>query len=183
MVNVRDIRLALTLAALVQAACQLTAQPIAEIAKTLKNGPSVDTSFACTGTVGFLVNPHGWYFTMSDVSGSAIFNINQLNTPVSIRPGDILATSGTVRWHDENGKAIPSSPLCEKTAVLGHVPPPPAPVVPIGELLDDLHSHRPVRIQGCWEDLFADEIDPNWIFGILSDGRDRLFVARRTEVG
>jgi len=176
MARVRETPLILLLLALIPTASRLVAQTVAEIVQELKTDSTVESPFACTGTVGFLVTPDLWYFTVADASGSIIVNVNQSKTPAPVRPGDIVALSGIIRRHRDDNKEILSSPFCEKIAILGHEPPPPAPVTPIGELLDGLHPNRPVLVRGCWEDLFIDEIDPNWIYGILSDGHDRIFV-------
>lgn len=154
--------------ALVQTECP--AQRLSDVARMLADPSCIDAPVACTGTVDFIVTPDKYYFTVSDGSASALFNINQGKFPFAVKPGDRVALCGRV------GNTDPASVYCETATIIERTSSPNPTLVTINEILDGLHPYRHVCVRGQWEDVFIDEIDPRWIYGILTDGFNRLFV-------
>ena len=116
----------------------------------------------------------GTGFFVQDASGAiGLGDGTADNRARLLKPGDVVRLTGTTE-HFQYGVQFPR---CTSISVVGHVPAPEPILTDIAALRTGRHDNRPVRLQGTVKELFTDEIDPNWILLVLSDGNDSLYVA------
>jgi len=94
------------------------------------------------------------------------------NSP--IRAGDRIRASGRVIRQDND---LYNYAKAFKIDILSHGEPPPPAEASIRDVSDGKTLYRPIRVAGTIIDAFRDEIDPRFVFFVLSSGRDIVYAS------
>lgn len=129
--------------------------------------------FAFEAVVTAPSRPSTGRFALSDNTGSASLYDNAFWPTNRLLAGDRIFISGFVR-HDADGK---NYAMATNISVRTHGPPP----RPVRATFSDINSGRYlnqiVAVEGNVLDAFQDEIDPRFVFLILSNERDTVYLS------
>ena len=147
----------------------------AELQAALRAGDE-SRPFVITATVTAAKSKIDPAFYTCDASGGIKVSDQTRNKP-PLRVGDVVALRGGIRLQTSY------SPFAYATniVVAGHVQPPEPVAVTAPQLLRGEWQDRLVRFEGTVIDAFQDEIDPQFSFVVLQQGRDTLFANFYTE--
>ena len=125
---------------------------------------------------GGLYGGHHVRFTLEDETGADMLQSYLTDTNLVFHCGDRVRVKGRVIV--EHGGIYAH---CEDLTVVGHR----APKSPVPATIDDLiagkYDYRHVIVQGEVSDVFPDEIDPNWLYLIVSEGEKTVYIPCRRE--
>ena len=129
--------------------------------------------YEITGTVTYTMEPQRRLLLADDGSGSAavIDDRPDKRRTAPCAPGDIIRIRGRVRLYNDSI----SAPFHEITRI-GHVDPPAPRDATVAEIRDGLCDNRFIRVRGTVRESFRDEIDPRYIYFVLSHGNGSVYV-------
>lgn len=136
-----------------------------------------DRAFELTGSMTYACSGRCATFGFADSSGFVVLrNDSPLRDSDCFQSGDLIRVCGQIL----NDKQSNPSPSCSKIEIIGHGTPP----EPMNTTIAKIHAGevdcRPIAVRGTVRDVFTDEIDPEWTWLTLNDGKDSLFVVCRT---
>ena len=138
----------------------------------------IGTPFDLQGMVVSPTVPQKFTFVLLHADqGTIILDKTGTKKCLSLVPGDIVRTSGTIIY-SQSGRPIAG---CQTIDVLAHEDPPEPLPVTIAEIKSGRFDHRPIRTRGTVREVFRDEIDPEWIYITLSDRDQQLYLTLRDQ--
>lgn len=142
----------------------------AELLTALQDG-LIGTEFDLTATVLSECRADDRDFAVEDTTGSVIISPPRNETNLCLTVGTVIRARGKI------SKTRYNHPFANCKSVVRHgftlLPPPPE--ITFEQIHSGKFDARLVRTSGILRDYFTDEIDPNYVFLILNQGRESLY--------
>ena len=129
-----------------------------------------EREFAFTGTVTAAMHEGS---CITDSSGQTlIMDPRGVIRAANVNPGDVVAVSGKTVEYDV-GIVFGD---CHHARKIGHDTVPPVISATVGEVASGRCDFRIVKVRGTLREVFRDEIDPLFVYAMLTDGATSAFV-------
>lgn len=148
----------------------------AALSDALQKG-AYGTPFDIKAVVVSDCRPNDYDFAVMDDSGSVVISPVKGQTNRTIRAGELIRARGTL-----NSSAVNHIYAdCTSISNIGHSVPPPILKVTFNQVLSGKCDARVVRTSGMLRDYFMDELDNQWVYLILNEGNETLYVVFHKE--
>lgn len=128
--------------------------------------------FSLSATVIFPLRQNLRLFAVSDSTGTVILHRDAADRRKVLKNGDRIRVSGVTKRLDATA---PCNAICTSIVHIAHGTAPEPESITASDLNDGRYDDRLVRISGTVRDAFRDEIDPQWGFLVLRDGKETVY--------
>ena len=148
----------------------------AALSDALQKG-AYGTPFDIKAVVVSDCRPNDYDFAVMDDSGSVVISPVKGQTNRTIRAGELIRARGTL-----NSSAVNHIYAdCTSISNIGHSLPPPILKVTFNQVLSGKCDARVITTSGMLRDYFMDELDNQWVYLILNEGNETLYVVFHKE--
>ena len=150
----------------------------AALSDALQKG-AYGTPFDIKAVVVSDCRPNDYDFAVMDDSGAVVISPVKVQTNRTIRAGELIRARGTL-----NSSAVNHIYAdCSSISNIGHSVPPPILKVMFNQVLSGKCDARVLTTSGMLRDYFMDELDNRWVYLILNEGNETLYVVfhKRTD--
>ena len=155
-----------------------TINTAAELARATERYEPEGRAFDIVGRVTQAPYCHNGLFYLKDSSGSIELHMFPGDWR-AVRPGDVFRIKGRVRRLPRRIGIVHAD--CETAEFLRHESPIEAPTVSAHDFLSGRLLFELVSLDGVMSSVFRDEIDPNYIYFIMTCGDERVFAVLVTD--
>lgn len=155
-----------------------TINTAAELARATERYEPEGRAFDIVGRVTQAPYCHNGLFYLKDSSGSIELHMFPGDWR-AVRPGDVFRIKGRVRRLPRRIGIVHAD--CETAEFLRHESPIEAPTVSAHDFLSGRLLFEHVSLDGVMSSVFRDEIDPNYIYFIMTCGDERVFAVLVTD--
>ena len=154
-----------------------TVSNIAELVRLTLDKRQPGISFVLEGVVTYPPAQSDPHFAIENECGRIALRGRPFWTNGAVRVGDFIRAHGTTVTVESFGPGRDVSPNCYTIETLSRVKPKDIPLVGLADVRSGKYDYSPVHVRGTIRDFFRDEIDPAWIFLVLTDDRESVYCA------